>query len=215
MIRTLLLQLTRAATALQTRWLNGPPAAPRQRIYCVNHTSHLDTVLALAALRADGQPLPLPVAAAHYWQHGRVRRWLCARVFPCIRIERESRALNPLAPVFAALRAGESILFFPEGTRGPGGAMRPLKPGAYFLARAFPHVDIVPVWIDNAHRVLPKGARVPLPLPCAVTFGAPVSLQSGDDATVFLERLRHAFTLTRERAQGVPPYRAGAPVWQP
>ena len=45
---------------------------------------------------------------------------------------------------------------------------------------------------ENLNRVLPKGEFVPIPLLCTVTFGAPLSLQAGEDKTRFLDRARAA-----------------------
>ena len=52
----------------------------------------------------------------------------------------------------------------------------PFKAGLYNLARARPDVELVPVWIENLNRVMPKGEFVPVPLMCSVTFGAPLQV---------------------------------------
>ena len=36
-------------------------------------------------------------------------------------------------------------------------------------------IDIVPVWIDNSYRILPKGFAIPVPLQCSITFGPPLT----------------------------------------
>ena len=100
--------------------------------------------------------------------------------------------LNPLDPVATALRQGDSIIFFPEGTRGPGRNLQPLKPGIFCLARRFPAVDICPVWIDNSYRVLPKGFVVPVPARCSVTFGSPLRWKPGQQQEEFLTGIRSA-----------------------
>jgi 1-acyl-sn-glycerol-3-phosphate acyltransferase len=70
--------------------------------------------------------------------------------------------------------------------------MQPLKAGIFHLARAFQDVDIVPVWIDNSHRVLPKGAAVPRPGRCRIRFGTPLRLPEAEPVEKFLARLREA-----------------------
>src|SRR5258708_38543883 len=100
------------------------------------------------------------------------------------------RSRNPLAPVQHALANGESIILFPEGTRGSGRELAAFKCGVYQLALACPEVEIIPVWIGNLHRVLPKGAVVPVPLLCSVTFGEPTHLAADEDKAVFLSRVR-------------------------
>ena len=89
-----------------------------------------------------------------------------------------------------ALNAGDSLLIFPEGTRSSRGEPQPFKSGVFHLAEQFPEVQIIPTWIDNVQRVMPKGEVVPVPVLCTVTFGAPVQLQPGEDKRGFLERAR-------------------------
>src|SRR5262249_43447001 len=98
----------------------------------------------------------------------------------------------------AALDDGSSLIVFPEGTRNQDAAqLQPFKSGLYHLAKARPEVELVPVWIDNLHRVMPKGEFLPVPLLCSVRFGSPLS------------SLRRAADLARGRAQERIP-RAGA-----
>ena len=195
--------MARWIVGAQGRWLGGEPAVG-QRIYCANHTSHLDAVLLLASLPDHLRKNTRPVAAAEYWSVGSFRRYLTERVFRSVLIERDSGGLNPLGPAFQALRQGDSLIFFPEGTRGPGGHVQPLKAGIYGLARAFRHVEIVPVWIENASRVLPKRAMLPVPGPCALHFGAPMSWDGQEDASAFLTRVRTAMEALRTSGGSSP-----------
>jgi 1-acyl-sn-glycerol-3-phosphate acyltransferase len=191
LIQSLILGAARWIVSARGPWLERGPAAG-QRIYCANHTSHLDAVLLLAALPEGLRENVRPVAAVDYWSAGRLRRYLTVRVFRSVLIDRERGELNPLGPAFQALREGDSLIFFPEGTRGPGGFVQPLKPGIYCLARAFRDVEIVPVWIENASRVLPKRARLPMPGPCTLHLGASLHWDGVEEASAFLLRLRKA-----------------------
>jgi 1-acyl-sn-glycerol-3-phosphate acyltransferase len=94
--------------------------------------------------------------------------------------------------MLAALRAGESLIIFPEGTRTASGEIGPFKPGIFHLARAVADVEFVPVYIDNLNRVLPKGEVLPVPILCSVHFGAPVRLEPGEMKPAFLQRARDA-----------------------
>ncbi|WP_311222072.1 MULTISPECIES: lysophospholipid acyltransferase family protein [unclassified Acidovorax] len=105
---------------------------------------------------------------------------------------------DPLAPLVQALESGDSIVIFPEGTRGHGDEPQPFKSGLYMLARMFPQVVLVPAWINNVQRVMPKGEVVPVPILCSVTFGAPIALQPGEDRRPFLDRARSAVIALRE-----------------
>lgn len=181
----------RALTGTQARWTGCSPH-PSQRIYFANHSSHCDLLLVLAALPARMRAVTRPVAAADYWNDCSLRRHLASDVFRSILIDRcaAHRASNPLSPVLAALDSGDSILIFPEGTRGPGEHLLPFKSGIFHIAAARPHIDLVPVWVDNAWRVMPKGCFLPIPLLCSVTFGEPVRLHEHERKAKFLERVQ-------------------------
>jgi 1-acyl-sn-glycerol-3-phosphate acyltransferase len=107
-------------------------------------------------------------------------------------------AADPLAPLIDALRSGDSIIIFPEGTRGHTGEPQKFKSGLYALATMFPEVVLVPAWIDNVQRVMPKGEIVPVPILCSVTFGAPLRVQEGEERRPFLDRARAAVIALRD-----------------
>jgi 1-acyl-sn-glycerol-3-phosphate acyltransferase len=107
-------------------------------------------------------------------------------------------ASDPLAPLVRALESGDSIVIFPEGTRGHGDEPQPFKSGLFKLAQMFPQVVLVPAWINNVQRVMPKGEVVPVPILCSVTFGAPIQLEAGEERRPFLDRARHAVIALRE-----------------
>ncbi|WP_353366722.1 lysophospholipid acyltransferase family protein [Acidovorax sp. FG27] len=108
------------------------------------------------------------------------------------------QADDPLAPLVQALASGDSIVIFPEGTRGHGDEPQPFKSGLYMLARMFPQVVLVPAWINNVQRVMPKGEVVPVPILCSVTFGAPIALAPGEERRPFLDRARRAVIALRD-----------------
>lgn len=181
----------RLLTGAHGRW-SGCAPVETQRIYCVNHTSHLDFLLLWTALPARLRRVTRPVAAADYWNAGPVRRYLIQEVFRGVLVDRSGLAPQPLEPVFTSLAQGDSLIFFPEGTRGPGEGLLPLKSGIFHVAQDWPEVELVPVWIDNSYRVMPKGVFFPVPLLCSMTFGAPLRLLDGEEKETFLLRLRNA-----------------------
>jgi 1-acyl-sn-glycerol-3-phosphate acyltransferase len=193
--------LARCFTSVRAHWLGcAPELVPR--IYFANHTSHVDFVLIWTVLSPAQRRVVRPVAGADYWLANRLRRFLSEQVFRAVLIDRNPEPLrHPIALMANVLDAGSSLIVFPEGTRKTGPErLLPFKSGLYHLARSRPHVEVVPVWIENLSRVMPKGEIVPVPLLCSVTFGTPLRVSEGEDKTAFLDRTRHALLdLRRDR----------------
>jgi 1-acyl-sn-glycerol-3-phosphate acyltransferase len=193
-----LLALVRVLTGAQARWYGCPPKA-EQRIYFANHQSHADLVMIWAALPEELRAITRPIAAKDYWTKSNFKHWITTAVFNAVYVDRERKeGEDPLQPLIEALENGDSLIIFPEGTRGYAEEPQPFKAGLYNLALRFPNVVLVPAWIDNIQRVMPKGEVVPVPILCSVTFGAPVKLEPGEDRKVFLERARHAVIALRD-----------------
>lgn len=176
-----------------------------QRVYFANHASHGDFVLIWTVLPPLLRDATRPVAASEYWTASSIRRFIGRDVFNAVLIDRDAtrRERDPVAQMALALEQGYSLIVFPEGTRNTTEErLLPFKSGLYHLARAQPQVDLVPVWIDNLNRVLPKGGVVPLPLICTVTFGVPLRLVDNEDKDAFLARARAALLALAPRKDG-------------
>ncbi len=188
----LLVGVVKLLVGAYARWIGSQPSA-RQRIYFANHTSHIDTLAIWSSLPGGLRRRTRPIAARDYWGAG-LRKYIATRGFGAVLIDRsrENAQADPLDPLRAALQAGDSLIIFPEGTRGASAEPARFRSGLYRLAGEFPAVELIPVYLDNLHRSLPKGALLPLPLVCTVRFGAPVALTPGEDRESFLDRARAA-----------------------
>jgi 1-acyl-sn-glycerol-3-phosphate acyltransferase len=187
-----LIGLVKILVGAQARWVDAAPSSA-QSIYFTNHTSHLDTLALWVALPAEIRAKTRPVAAKDYWGCGAIKRFIALKVLNAVLIEREvSRHSDPLAPLLAALAAGDSLIIFPEGTRRAQAEPNEFKGGLHHLAEAFPQVSLVPVYLDTLHRSMPKGSILPVPLICTVRFGAVVKFDPDEHKKEFLVRAREA-----------------------
>ncbi len=185
-------------TGVRGIWAAPPPAGPC--VYFGNHVSHGDFALIWAVLPHPLRTKTRPVAGKDYWDKGALRRYVGRSVVRAVLIEREREKpdQDPIAQMSEVLQAGQSLILFPEGTRNQTDAeLLPFKSGLYHLGRNNPGLPLVPAWIDNLHRVLPKGEIIPVPLLCTVHFGAPITVAEGEDKDPFLARARAALIAQR------------------
>ncbi len=188
----LLCQFAKLLTGVRALWRGSAPE-PRLRVYFANHRSHGDFVLIWAALPPALRRVTRPVAGADYWLDGGFKTWLINQVFHAVLVDRQPTrdGPNPVEQMADALRDGDSLILFPEGTRNLGEDLQPFKGGIYRLAQSMPEVEFIPVWIENLGRVMPKGALVPVPLLCTLTFGTALTLQADETKSEFLQRARN------------------------
>ena len=189
----LITSMARTVTGARSLWMGCAPE-PVQRIYFANHSSHGDFVLLWASLPSTLRKLTRPVAGSDYWNKSALRRYIISRVFNGVLIDRERKnpVDNPLQPMLDALEKGDSLIIFPEGTRNLEEGLLPFKSGLYHLAKRYPQAQVIPVWIANLNRVMPKGRVLPLPLLCTTSFGAPLQLTEDESKEQFLSRSRDA-----------------------
>ena len=178
----------RLLTGARSLWIGCKPEK-KQRIYYANHNSHIDFILLWSSLPPEIRRQTRPIAASDYWMKDGFRRFLIQDTFSGVTINRNrENGEDPLKPVKDVLAEGYSIIFFPEGTRNLEDDIQLLafKSGLFHLSQQFPNVEVVPVWISNLKRVMPKGALVPLPLLSTVIFGKPLDLTQHHEKIDFL-----------------------------
>lgn len=184
--------VARIVSGYTVRWIECRPDT-RQRIYFANHTSHLDAVVLWSSLPREIRVLTRPVAALDYWGGSRFRRFL-AKSFNALLIDRKEIKVHQ-SPVELMIREiGDvySLIVFPEGGRSVDCEMSEFKSGLYYLAKKRPDLELIPVYMENLNRILPRGEVVPVPLLSSITLGKPISLQVGESKVDFLARARQA-----------------------
>jgi len=207
-VASLLAAVARGISGVQVQWAGCEPDE-RQRIYFANHSSHLDFVVLWSALPSEIRARTRPIAAKDYWEATPLRRFLANNVFHAVFLDRGStgKAKNGSEHHFAgrhlieemaeAIGTGNSLILFPEGTRGTGEKIGPFRSGLYHLAMHRPDVELVPAYLENLNRILPKGEFFPVPMLSLLTFGKPLRVEEGEDKDAFLERAREAVSSLR------------------
>lgn len=191
--------LIKLISGANVRWVGCSPDV-RQRVYFANHTSHLDAAVIWASLPPEVRSLTRPVAAKDYWIKGKLRPYLATKVFNCVLIDREkiSAHENPIDQLVSALDQHRSLIIFPEGTRSLTDEIGVFKSGLYHLAKRRPEIELIPVFIDNLNRILPKGEFLAVPLLSSVSFGSPIHFATGEPKPTFLDRARAAIIGLRQ-----------------
>jgi 1-acyl-sn-glycerol-3-phosphate acyltransferase len=187
----------RLISGVQVTWRDGAPSA-RQSVFFANHTSHLDFVVLWSSLPRKLRAQTRPVAAQDYWDRG-LRRALAVDVFNAILVPRghaqagrETGARDAIDRIVADMGERYSVIIFPEGTRGTGETVAPFKSGLYHLCSRKPDLALVPAYMENLNRILPKGEFLPVPFVSRVTFGKATFIEPSESKEHFLARMRDA-----------------------
>ncbi|MBA2663821.1 MAG: AMP-binding protein [Bradymonadaceae bacterium] len=128
-------------------------------IVIANHTSHLDMGLIKFALGDFGTDIRA-LAAADYFFSNKARKTFFKNFTNLLPVERSGSLERSLGNATEALRGGEMLLMFPEGTRSTDGKIKPFRRGLGYLVDA-QVVDILPIYIEGTYRALPKGRKFP------------------------------------------------------
>ena len=117
-----------------------------------------------------------PAAAADYFERTAAIAWFSHALINILPIARKriTSANHPILKMRQTVEAGESLILFPEGTRGTGEALGTFHPGIAHLVEQVPGLSVVPCYLANMGRALPKGEFVPVPFFCEIRIGAPV-----------------------------------------
>jgi 1-acyl-sn-glycerol-3-phosphate acyltransferase len=161
-------------------------------VVVANHSSHADTAVLLAALPAKAQPVF--GAAADYWFDVPVRRFIATALAGVLPVRRSGDGSYAalLAAARPALKAGRTVVIYPEGTRSTDGNIGEFRSGALRLACEC-GVPIVPVALTGTADVLPKGGHWS-PAPMQVHIGEPI-----DPQNISAQRLRDEVVALRDR----------------
>ncbi|MCG5052520.1 MAG: 1-acyl-sn-glycerol-3-phosphate acyltransferase [Myxococcales bacterium] len=161
------------------------------QIFVSNHQSMLDIALVFQAIPVNLR-FVLKKELAYVPFIG-LFAWATGMIF----VDRKNRraAVASLERVGRLVRAGRTIIAFPEGTRSRGQGILPFKKGVFVSAVAA-QVPVVPVAIEGADRVLPSDGFRVRPSVVRVKIGTPIPTQglSQPDAEHLMRQAREAVT---------------------
>ena len=178
-----------------------------------NHNSHLDAGILMAMFPLRRVSRVHPVAAADYFASSWFMRMWAMLFLNSIPFERKpSKGRDALAPLVDLLKSGDSLIFFPEGSRGEAGVVARFRPGIGLLVKALPGLLVVPVYLSGPERIWPRGNVVPVPLSIDANIGKPRTYDPDLDPREIADRVRRDVLALASPAPPVPGVRPQPPV---
>jgi len=181
--------LLRWVVGVRYRRLGRVPQGPC--LVVSNHNSHLDAAVLMKMFSLRRLAHVHPVAAADYFGSNWVMRTLAMLLMNGIPIQRRpARGEDPLVPIAELLKSGETLIFFPEGSRGEAGVVARFRSGIGKLVREVPGLLVVPVFLSGPERIWPRGEMVPVPLSVDAHIGRPRTYPALEDPRAIADRVR-------------------------
>ena len=157
----------------------NPETLPKDgpAIIIANHNSHIDTLLLMSLFSISKINKIRPVAAADYFCNTKFKKFIFEKLIGIIPIERKISKENIstlFGGIFNALDNNEIIIIYPEGTRGNDNKINKFKSGVAHIAKAYPNVPVIPIFINGPDKILPKIDEILVPFISDVYIGEPL-----------------------------------------
>lgn len=117
-----------------------------------------------------------------------------------VQLDRDATTPAGLREVVELLKAGNGLVFFPEGTRSSDGEIAPLRPGVALLAKRS-GVPVVPIAVEGTFRCWPRTRRLPRTGRIRVVYGEPVTYPGDADRAGILGDLAARLRVLQEKAR--------------
>tara|TARA_E500000331_G_scaffold255471_1_gene246026 strand:- start:575 stop:1195 length:621 start_codon:yes stop_codon:yes gene_type:complete len=152
----------------------------KQFILIANHNSHMDTMAIMSAIPSRYIHKVHPIAARDFFGGSLFKKILMRYLVNAtlIKRDREDPKNDPIDSMDKMLKKSRSLILFPEGSRGSPGVMSKFKKGLGYLIQRNPEINVIPVYLDNVYKTLPRGKNLILPYNCSISFGDPIEFKS-------------------------------------
>ena len=152
----------------------------KQFILIANHNSHMDTMAIMSAIPSRYIHKVHPIAARDFFGGSLFKKILMRYLVNATLIQRDRDDPNndPIDSMHKMLKKSRSLILFPEGSRGVPGVMTKFKKGLGYLIQRNPEINVIPVYLDNVYKTLPRGKNLILPYNCSIKFGDPIEFKS-------------------------------------
>ncbi|MGB0712435.1 MAG: lysophospholipid acyltransferase family protein [Gammaproteobacteria bacterium] len=166
--------------------------AMRSGIVVANHNSHLDTLVLMSLFPLRRLPRIHPMAAADYFFRNPALKWIATRLIGILPVDRGGYGRATLRSARDALRRGDILILFPEGTRGKPEQLSTLKKGVAHIAALQPESPVLPIHIHGLGRALPRGEALLVPMICDIAVQQPRRMLdfSGKDRDALMDWLQ-------------------------
>lgn len=142
-------------------------------IIVANHNSHLDTMVIMSLFPLSWLKRVHPVAAADYFLRNRFLKWFSLSIIGIIPLPRKMMkgCGDALGGCSSVLEGGGILIFYPEGSRGEPEKIADFKAGIAHLAKRYPEIPVVPIFLHGCGKSWPKDESIIVPFFCDVFIG--------------------------------------------
>ena len=163
-------------------------------VLVANHNSHLDAIAMMSLFPLSMLPKLRPVAAQDYFFRNPLLKWFALHIMGILPLDRKVKAKrrHPLAGIYEAIDREEIVIVFPEGSRGAPEQLGEFKAGIAHIAKKYPEVPVIPIFMHGLGKALPKGEALLVPFFLDVFVGQPILWE--DDKEAFMEKLSTRMT---------------------
>jgi len=170
--------------------VTGMEKIPKDRavVFMPNHQSYCDAPAVFSIL-----PPIIALAKKEFFRVPVLGQGMALRKFIAVDRKNRERAIQAVNEATERLKAGQSFLAFPEGTRSPDGRLQPFKKGVFVMA-INAQAPIIPISLSGSYRIMLRDKWAIHRGVVRIAFHEPVPTAGStmDDRPRIMERVRQA-----------------------